>query len=149
MNHEGTNVFYLLPSILVHVCGEELNLSRRESRGRRCINRPLHADNTVARMVKKIKNKNKTRSGRKTSSFKNQNVRLNTTVFIFLMGVLGTEIKTQVWYCGFSFVVMHMVFRVIAIVQYALIAPDYGAMAEPGLYLLQTASEMTLIRLAC
>lgn len=44
---------------------------------------------------------------------------------------------------------MHVVFRVIAVVQYALIAPDYRAMAEPELYLLQTASEMTLIRLAC
>lgn len=44
---------------------------------------------------------------------------------------------------------MHAVFRVIAIVQYALIAPDYRAMAKPGLYLLQTASEITLIRLAC
>lgn len=44
---------------------------------------------------------------------------------------------------------MHLVFRVIAIVQYALIAPDYKAMEELGLYLLQTASEMTLTRLAC
>lgn len=88
-------------------------------------------------------------SGRKASSLKNQNVHLNTTVFIFLMAVLRTEVKTQLRYCCFSFVVTHLVFRVITIVQYALIAPDYRAMAEPGLYLLQTASEMTLIRLAC